>query len=257
MTAEAKILLITGGSRGIGAAIAQAAAARSFAVAVNYRSDRDAAERLVSGISAQGGTAAAFQADVGREDDIMRLFAEVDERMGRLSALVNNAGISGDNTRTDAFSSEGLNRLMAVNVVGPMLCCREAVRRMSTAHGGTGGAIVNISSMAVTIGGRPQRADYAASKAAIDVYTVGLAKEVAQEGIRVNAVRPGVVYSDMTAGLKANAAQREAIEGTIAMNRIAEATEVAAPVLWLLSQEASFISGCRLEASGGGFVFSS
>ena len=180
------------------------------------------------------------------------MFDQAVERLGPLTALVNSAGVSGHSRVVD-FDAGSLETLMRVNVIGTMLCCREAGRRMSTARGGAGGAVVNISSMAATIGGRPGSAHYAASKAAVDVFTVGFAKEVANQGIRVNAVRPGATLTDMTASLR-DADLAGKVAATIPMNRIAEAAEVAAPVLWLLSPEASFVSGCRLDVSGGGFV---
>jgi NAD(P)-dependent dehydrogenase (short-subunit alcohol dehydrogenase family) len=250
-------ILITGGSRGIGAATARLAAARGYGVAVNYLARADAAEALVGEIAAAGGTAAAFQGDVSQEADVVRLFAQVEQDLGPLVALVNSAGINGGKSRVADFTADQLDRLMAVNVVGTMLCCREAVRRLSTGRGGPGGAIVNVSSMAATIGGRPGSSHYAASKAAVDAFTVGLAKEVAAEGIRVNAVRPGVTLTDMTDPLRHDATLRSEVAATIAMNRVATAEEIAAPILWLLSDEASFVSGCCVNASGGGFVIGS
>jgi NAD(P)-dependent dehydrogenase (short-subunit alcohol dehydrogenase family) len=250
-------ILITGGSRGIGAATARLAAARGHGIAVNYQTRADAAKALVAEITAAGGTAAAFQGDVSQEADVVRLFAQVERDLGPLSALVNSAGINGGKNRVTDFTADQLDRLMAVNVVGTMLCCREAVRRLSTLRGGPGGAIVNVSSMAATIGGRPGSSHYAASKAAVDAFTVGLAKEVAAEGIRVNAVRPGVTLTDMTDPLRHDATLRSEVAATIAMNRVATAEEIAAPILWLLSDEASFVSGCCVNASGGGFVIGS
>ena len=248
------VLLITGGSRGIGAATARIAAARGYTVAVNYRERRDAADAVVAEIEAAGGTAAAFEGDVADEGAVERLFAAVDDKLGPLAALVNSAGITGNGTAVADYNGETLARLMAVNVTGTMLCCREAVRRMSTASGGAGGAIVNLSSMAAPIGGRAGSADYAASKAAVDCFTVGLAKEVGDQGIRVNSLRPGMTVSDMTERVHANPEVLKAISATIAMNRIAEADEMARPIVWLLSDEASFISGALLDASGGGFI---
>ncbi len=249
-----KTLLVTGGSRGIGAATCRRAAANGYAVAVNYRQEKAAAEQLVAEITQLGGPAMAVQADIGQEADIVRMFDTVTEHLGPISALVNSAGVGGKHMAVAEFDRDTLDLLMQVNVLGTLLCCREAARRMSTALGGKGGAIVNISSMAGTIGGRPGNSAYAASKAAVDAFTVGFAKEVATEGIRVNSVRPGVTLTDMTSTVRDNADVRKAIEATIAMNRTGQADEIAAPVMWLLSDEASFISGCRLDASGGGFV---
>ncbi len=248
------VLLITGGSRGIGAATARLAAAEGYAVAVNYRDRADAAEAVVADIVAAGGTAAAFQGDVAADGDVTRLFAEVDTRLGPPTALVNNAGVSFGKRPTADSDADEIIRLFNVNVLGTMLCCREAVRRMSTARGGAGGAIVNVSSMAAAIGGRAGSSHYAASKAAVDAYTVGLAKEVGREGIRVNAVRPGMTITDMTEDAHRDPAVQADIAATIAMSRFATADEIARPVLWLLSDAASFISGTCLDASGGGFI---
>jgi NAD(P)-dependent dehydrogenase (short-subunit alcohol dehydrogenase family) len=248
-------VLITGGSRGIGAATARLAAEQGYAVAINYRVERERAEALVAEIGKAGGQAIAVQADVAQQDQVTRLFQELDERLSRPSALVNAAGITGGpQTKVADFEQAVLERLLAVNVIGTMLCCREAVRRMSTAHGSAGGAIVNVSSMAATIGGRPGRSAYAASKAAIDSFTIGLAKEVAREGIRVNALRPGMTLTDMTDAVRRDAGLQARVAATIAMNRCAEPEEMARPILWLLSDQASFISGAILDASGGGFM---
>jgi len=248
------VLLITGGGRGIGAAVARLAAAEGTRVAVNYRARRDAAEALVAEIAAAGGEAAAFAADVAEEAEVVALFEAVEARLGALTALVNSAGISPDAGRVADAEAAPLHRLMAVNVVGTMLCCREAVRRMSTAQGGAGGAIVNVSSMAAVTGGRPGSCHYAASKAAVDAFTIGLAKEVATEGVRVNSVRPGMTRTDMTEKRLADPESHARIAATIAMNRVGAAEEIARPILWLLSDAASFVSGACLDASGGGFV---
>ena len=248
------VLLITGGSRGIGAATARLAAAEGYAVAVNYRERADAAEAVVAEIVMAGGVAAAFQGDVALDGDVTRLFAEVEARLGPPTALVNSAGVS-FGKRTTAESDAGeIAWLFNVNVLGTMLCCRAAVRAMSSARGGAGGAIVNLSSMAATIGGRAGASHYAASKAAVDAYTVGLAKEVGREGIRVNAVRPGMTITDMTEDAHTDPELQADIAGTIAMNRFATADEIARPILWLLSDAASFISGACIDASGGGFI---
>ena len=248
------VLLITGGGRGLGAAGARLAAAGGALVAVNYRTRRDAAEALVAEIAAAGGEAAAFAADVAEEAEVVALFNAVEDRLGALTALVNSAGLSPGASRVADFEAAPLQRLMAVNVVGTMLCCREAVRLMSTARGGGGGAIVNVSSMAAVTGGRGGGSHYAASKAAVDAFTIGLAKEVAGEGIRVNSVRPSMVRTDMTEARLADPASHASMAAAVAMNRIASAEEIAGPIVWLLSEAASFVSGACLDASGGGFV---
>ena len=248
-------VLITGASRGIGAATARLAARQGYRVAINYRSAGEKAEALLSEIRAAGGQAIAVQADVAHQDQVARMFRAVDEHLGPLSALVNSAGTNGGpETRVADLDQAGLERLFAVNVIGTMLCCREAVRRMATAHGGAGGAIVNVSSMAATIGGRPGRSAYAASKGAIDSFTIGLAREVARHGIRANAIRPGMTLTDMTDAVRRDPGLRARIADTIAMDRCAEPEEIARPILWLLSNEASFVSGAILDASGGGFL---
>lgn len=247
-------LIITGGSRGIGAETARRAAARGDEVVVVYGSRADGAEALVDGIRHDGGRAMAVRADVAVEADVTALFERVDRELGPITGLVNSAGIAGDSGRVDQYDAHGLERLFAVNVIGTMLCCREGVRRMSTRHGGQGGAIVNVSSMASTIGGRAGSAHYAASKAAVDSFTKGLAKEVASEKVRVNAVRPGMVATDMIGPLLADRERANHMAKTIAMNRFAEPGEIAAAILWLLSDEAPFVSGTLLDASGGGFV---
>ena len=247
-------LLVTGGSRGIGAAVARRAAKEGYAVAVNYHSDRSAAEALVAEITAAGGSAIAVQGDVGRDADVVAMFDLVTHSLGTPTALVNSAGVSNGHVMVSDFNADALENMMRTNVIGTMLCCREAARRMSTATGGPGGAVVNISSMAATIGGRPGSSSYAASKAAVDAFTVGFAKEVGTQGIRVNSVRPGVTLTDMTSAVRDNPAIRKSVAASIAMNRVAEADEMAAPVLWLLSDQASFVSGCRLDVSGGGFI---
>lgn len=249
-----EILLVTGGSRGIGAATCRRAARDGYAVAVNYRKDREAAGQLVAEITAHGGKAIAVQADVGNLSDVVAMFDAVTAQLGIPTALVNSAGVGGKHMLVPDFDLATLELLMRVNVIGTMLCCREASRRMSTQSGGSGGAIVNITSMAGTIGGRPGNSAYAASKAAVDAFTVGFAKEMGPQGVRVNALRPGVTLTDMTNTVRENEEVRKAIEATIAMNRTAQADEIAAPVLWLLSHEASFISGAQVDASGGGFV---
>lgn len=248
------VLLITGGSRGIGAATARLAAAAGYKVAVNYREREGAAIEVVSEITSNGGFAVAIQGDVAEEADMGRVFAELDKRVGPIAGLVNGAGIDGNKCAVAEFSAEVIEHLFAVNVMGTMLYCRAAVRRMSTRQGGMGGAIVNVSSMAATIGGRAGSSDYAASKAAVDAFTVGLAKEVGQEGIRVNAVRPGMTLTDMADDLRRDPDLLADIAATIPMNRVATAQEIARPIVWLLSEDASFISGACINASGGGFI---
>jgi NAD(P)-dependent dehydrogenase (short-subunit alcohol dehydrogenase family) len=249
------VILVTGGSRGLGAATARLAARDGYAVAINYQTAGDSAAAVVAEIERAGGRAIAVQADVSRQSDVERMFEDVDERLGRVSSLVNSAGIDGGpETRVADLEQATLERLLAVNVIGTMLCCREAVRRMSSAHGGAGGAIVNVSSMAATIGGRPGRSAYAATKGAVDSFTVGLAREVAREGIRVTAIRPGMTLTDITDAVRRDPELRARIATSIAMDRCAEPDEMARPFVWLLSEAASFISGAILEASGGGFM---
>ena len=247
-------LLITGGASGIGAETARRAAARGHKVAINYRSRDTQANAVVAAIKEKGGTAIALPGDVSREADITRLFDESERALGPITHLVNSAGI-GLNSRVEDFDGAALARLFAVNTVGLMLCCREGARRMSTKRSGKGGVIVNVSSMAGTIGGRPGASAYAASKAAVDSFTMGFAKEMAPEGIRAVSVRPGMVETEITEKMLADRDVRAAIEATIAMGRIGQADEIANAILWALSDEASFISGVTLDASGGGFVF--
>jgi len=245
-----QVLLMTGGSRGIGAAAAVLAARRGFAVAVNYASQSPAADEVVRRIRAEGGTAIAVQADVGDEAQVMAMFATVDAQLGRLTALVNNAGVVDLQARVDEMSVARLERMMRINVIGSFVCAREAVRRMSTRHGGRGGAIVNVSSAAARLGSPGQYVDYAASKGAIDTFTLGLAKEVADEGIRVNAVRPGLIETEIHAsgGMPGRAA---ALAPTVPMKRTGSADEVAAAIVWLLSPEASYTTGALLDVAGG------
>jgi NAD(P)-dependent dehydrogenase (short-subunit alcohol dehydrogenase family) len=249
-----KVLLITGGSRGIGAATARLAAQQGWAVAINYRAAKDQAEALAAAIERDGGRAIAVQADVASQEQVEAMFRAVDA-FGPLAALVNSAGITvAGQTRVADLEQGPIERMLAVNVIGTLLCCREAVRRMSTRFGGKGGAIVNVSSMAAAIGGRPGRTAYAASKGAIDSFTIGFAREVGREGIRVNALRPGMTMTDMTDAVRRDPELRARTAATIAMDRCAEPEEMARPILWLLSDEASFISGALLDGSGGGFM---
>jgi NAD(P)-dependent dehydrogenase (short-subunit alcohol dehydrogenase family) len=247
-------LLITGGASGIGAETARRAAERGHKVAINYRSRDQQAKTVVAEIAAKGGQAVALPGDVSREADIGGLFDAAEKALGPVTHLVNSAGV-GLNSRVKDLDAAQLETLFAVNTIGLMLCCREAVRRMSTKRGGQGGVIVNVSSFAASNGGRPGAAAYAASKAAVDVFTMGLAKEVASEGIRAVSLRPGMIETEMTAGTLADRETRAIIESTIAMGRVGRAEEIAEAVLWLLSDDASFISGATIDASGGGFVF--
>src|SRR5215472_1610154 len=243
-------LIVTGGSRGIGAAICRSGAKAGYSVAVNFHSRHAAAERLVEEIQQSGGSAAAIQADVGREADVLRLFQIAEERLGPLRALVNNAAITGGFARVESVEAAMLERLFAVNVAGAMLCAREAVKRLSTAHGGGGGAIVNISSRAAKLGSSGEWVHYAMSKGAIDSLTIGLAREVAREGIRVNAVAPGLVETDIHS--EAGDPSRPArLAETIPLGRAGTPEEIAAGAIWLLSSDAAYVTGAILEMSGG------
>ena len=247
---NAPIMLITGGSRGIGAATALAAAQAGYAVAVNYHSNSLAADEVVRSIRDSGGQAIALQADVSREDEVMAMFARIDAKWGPLAALVNNAGVVDVSSRVDGMSVARLSRMLNTHVLGSFVCAREAVLRMSTRHGGSGGAIVNLSSAASKLGSPGQYVDYAACKGAIDTFTIGLAKEVAAEGIRVNAVRPGIIETDIHAsGGEPDRAQRLAPQ--VPMQRPGSAQEVANAILWLLSSEASYCTGALLDVGGG------
>ncbi|MBN9242666.1 MAG: SDR family oxidoreductase [Mesorhizobium sp.] len=245
-----KALLVTGGSRGIGAEVVRMAAARGWRVAFGYVSNEVAADVLVREIGEAGGEAFAVRTDVGIEADIMRSFEAVDRRFGRLDALVNNAGVVDVKARVEEMNLERLERMMRINVIGSMLCAREAVKRMSTRNGGSGGAIVNLSSAAARLGSAGEYVDYAASKGAIDTFTIGLAREVADEGIRVNAVRPGLIDTEIHAsGDQPDRLQR--VRGQIPMKREGRAVEIAAAVVWLLAEEASYCTGALLDVSGG------
>ncbi len=250
MSNESPVLLVTGGSRGIGAAVSLGAVRQGWRVAVNYASNRAAAEAVVASIRDAGGEALAVEGDVGSADAIAAIFAAVDRHFGRLDGLVNNAGIVDMPQRIDEMSPERLDRMFRINITGSILCAAEAVRRMSTRHGGKGGAIVNISSMAAVIGSASQYVDYAASKAAIDTFTIGLAREVATENIRVNAVRPGIIDTEIHASGGLPDRVRE-VSPSIPMRRAGTAAEVADAVLYLLSPSASYITGSILNVSGG------
>ena len=245
-----QVLLITGGGRGIGAATALLAAKRGYAVAVNYASNSLAADEVVRTVRAGGGTAMAVQADVGDEAQVLAMFAKIDAKLGRLTALVNNAGVVDVQARVDEMSVARMERMFRINVIGSFVCAREAVKRMSTKYGGAGGAIVNISSGAARIGSPGQYVDYAASKAAIDTLTIGLAKEVAMEGIRVNAVRPGVIKTEIHAS-GGDPGRAERIGATAPLGRAGEAEEIANAILWLASDEAAYVSGAILDVAGG------
>jgi NAD(P)-dependent dehydrogenase (short-subunit alcohol dehydrogenase family) len=243
------IIVITGASRGIGAATARLAAQRGYTVCVNYLRNHDRAASVVGDIEAAGGSATAMQADISSEPEVLRLF-EAASRLGPMTALVNNAGTLERQMRVEEMTAARIERIFATNVTGAFLCAREAVRRMSTKYGGEGGGIVNVSSGAARFGSPNEYVDYAASKGAIDTFTIGLAKEVAEEGIRVNAVRPGVVHTELHAQ-GGEPARVDRIKTLVPMQRGAQPEEIAAAILWLLSEEASYITGTILDVSGG------
>ena len=244
------VLVVTGGSRGIGAETARLAALRGYAVCVNYRSNRAAADTVVAAIREKGGTAIAVAADVGVEPDVLRLFETVDAQLGRLTALVNNAGILETQSRLDGIDGARLGRIFATNVIGSFLCARQAVKRMSTAMGGAGGAIVNVSSRAAQLGAAGEYVDYAASKAALDTMTIGLAREVAGEGIRVNGVRAGIIHTGIHAS-GGEPGRVDRLAPQLPMKRGGQAIEVARAILWLLSDEASYSTGTFIDVAGG------
>ena len=244
------VMLITGGSRGIGAATALLAAQRGYSVAVNYRGNEQAANEVVDKIKSAGGKAVAIAADVGIESDVFRLFERTVSELGRLSVLVNNAGILEQQSRLQDMSAERFDRVLQTNVIGSLLCAREAVKLMSTETGGAGGNIVNVSSIAASLGSPNEYVDYAASKGAVDSLTIGLAAEVAAGGIRVNAVRPGVIHTEIHAS-GGEPGRVERVSASLPMRRGGTAEEVARSILWLASDEASYTTGALLNVSGG------
>ena len=245
-----KTVLITGGSRGIGAATALLAAEKNYNVCVNYINNRNAALQITDAINKNGGKAIAYQADVSSEAEVVRLFEQIDKDFGRLTALVNNAGILETQSRVDNMDAERLQRVFNNSIISCFLCAKQAIKRMSTRNGGMGGAIVNVSSIAARTGSPNEYVDYAASKAAIDAFTLGLSKEVAEEGIRVNAVRPGFIYTDIHAS-GGESGRVDQIKNTIPMKRGGKPEEVAHAILWLLSEESSFSTGTFIDITGG------
>lgn len=244
------VALVTGGSRGIGAATAVMLAERGWDVALSYRVEAEAAAGVVAACESMGRRAVAICADVSREADVVAMFSEVDQRLGRVGALVNNAGIVGMKQRVDEYDVERIERILATNVIGPFVCAREAIRRMSTLHGGPGGVIVNVGSAASRLGGAGEYVDYAASKGAIDAMTVGLSKEVAAEGIRVMCVRPGIVATD----IHASGGQPDRVERfrpLIPMQREGQPEEIAEAIAWMCSPASSFATGAILDVAGG------
>ncbi len=245
-----EVMIVTGGSRGIGATTARLAGERGYAVCVNYRRDAEAAAAVVADIEKAGSQAVAVAGDMASEKDVLNLFESCDAKLGTLKVLVNNAGIIDVQSRVEDYTLERLRRMFAVNITGAFLCAREAVRRMSTNRGGTGGAIVNVSSVAARLGGPNEYVDYAASKGAMDTMTIGLAKEVADEGIRVNAVRPGLIYTDIHAS-GGEPGRVDRLKDGVPMKRGGSALEVARVILWLASDDASYTTGSLVDCSGG------
>lgn len=244
-----RVAIVTGGSRGIGRATALAAAARGYKVVVGYASNKAAADEVIAKIGASNGKAIAVKCDVGSEADILDLYKQADA-FGPLGVLVNNAGVVDMTSRVDEMSAERLHRMMNINVIGNIICAREAVKRLSTKHGGKGGVIINLSSVASTLGSPAQYVDYAASKGAIDTFTLGLAREIASEGVRVVAVRPGLIDTDIHAsGGEPDRAHR--LAHNVPMKRVGTADEIANAIVWLMSDEASYVTGTIIDVSGG------
>lgn len=245
-----KTLLITGASRGIGAATAALAAEMGYAVVVNYHTNKEAADKVAAGITAKGGRAVTIGADISKEEEVMRLFAETDKIFGGLDSLVNNAGILERQMRLEEMDAARLSRIFAANITGQMICAREAVKRMSLKRGGNGGTIVNVSSIAAKTGSPSEYIDYAASKGAIDTFTIGLSKEVADEGIRVNGVRPAFIYTDIHAA-GGEPGRIERIKSGIPLKRGGSASEVAEAIMWLASEKSSYSTGTFIDVTGG------
>jgi NAD(P)-dependent dehydrogenase (short-subunit alcohol dehydrogenase family) len=250
MTRSNAVMIVTGGARGIGAATARLAAQQGYAVCVNYLRNASAAESVIRDIAAQGGHAIAVQGDVAKEADVIRMFDTAIKELGPVTVLVNNAGILERQTRLDDMEAARFERVFTTNITGSFLCAREAVKRMSTRHGGKGGSIVNVGSMASTLGSPGEYVDYAASKGAIDSMTIGLAREVAEEGIRVNTVRPGVIYTEIHAS-GGEAGRVDRVKSAVPMKRGGEPEEVARAILWLASDDASYTTGAFINVSGG------
>ncbi|HEX7692284.1 MAG TPA: SDR family oxidoreductase [Sediminibacterium sp.] len=245
-----KTMIITGASRGIGAATARLAAEQGFAIIVNYQKNRAAAEKVVADILSRGGKAAAVQADISKEEDILRLFSETDRLFGNLQSLINNAGILEKQMRLEEMEVSRLNRIFSANITGQLICAREAIKRMSIKHGGLGGTIVNVSSIAARTGAPNEYIDYAVSKGAIDTFTIGLSKEVADDGIRVNCVRPAFIYTDIHAD-GGEPGRVDRIKENIPMKRGGTAQEVAEAILWLASEKSSYSTGTFIDITGG------
>jgi NAD(P)-dependent dehydrogenase (short-subunit alcohol dehydrogenase family) len=250
MATSEKVMIITGGGRGIGAQTARLAAKEGYAVCINYLRDRASAETLKAEIEKGKGKAIAVRGDVSIEPDVLNIFQQTDRALGRVTVLVNNAGIVDRGMRVELMTGARLARMFALNVTGSFLCAREAVKRMSKKHGGSGGAIVNVSSIASKLGGSGEYVDYAASKGAIDTFTIGLAKELGPDGIRVNAVRPGIIRTDIH-NVSGDPARVERIGSTAPLGRPGEPEEIAQAILWLASEEASYTTGAILDVSGG------
>jgi len=245
-----KVVIVTGGGRGIGAATCERLGAKGYSVVVNFARDAKAAENVAASIRKAGGKAITVQGDVSREADVLKLFKACDEAFGPLTALVNNAGTINTQARLVDITADGAARVLNVNVLGTILCAREAVKRMSTARGGKGGTIVNLSSVAARLGAPNEYVDYAASKGAVDTFTIGVAREVAAEGIRVNAVRPGLIDTEIHAS-GGDAGRPERLRTTIPMQRVGTAKEIAETIVWLLSDAASYVTGAVLDVTGG------